>query len=149
MLKVWLGNLDENENYVYNTSAYFNINYEPEWINSEFSRSVIRDIDKSEVINDFVIKSPVLGAIPPEKIAGGTKTLILMKFDTDGKIFNASTCGDNCAKWILEIANEKDLTIRLGHLMGFREPFKILILNTGNIVRTMDEFIENAIGIIC
>ena len=31
------------------------------------------------------------------------------------RIFNASTCGDNCAKWILEIGRIKDVTINLRH----------------------------------
>lgn len=35
------------------------------------------------------------------------------------KIFNASTCGDNCAKWILRMADERDITINLRHLMDF------------------------------
>lgn len=35
------------------------------------------------------------------------KTLILVKFEKD-KIFNASTCGDNCAKWLLKIAETED-----------------------------------------
>ena len=29
--------------------------------------------------------------------------MLLMAYDTDGKIFNASVCGDNCAKWILKL----------------------------------------------
>ena len=32
------------------------------------------------------------------------KTLLLILNEPD-KIFNASTCGDNCAKWILEIVH--------------------------------------------
>ena len=39
--------------------------------------------------------------------------------DTPEHIFNASACGDNCASWILKIAQKKDLTIRLGYLMYF------------------------------
>ena len=37
------------------------------------------------------------------------------------KIFNASTCGDNCAKWILEIGKQKDLTINLRHMMSLEK----------------------------
>ena len=56
------------------------------------------------------------------------KTLILVKFEKD-KIFNASTCGDNCAKWLLKIAVSEDRTINLHHLMEFgEEPFQIRIL---------------------
>ena len=135
MLNIWFGNvLKDNPNYIYNTSDYFNFNYEEDWITSDFGRSIIKDIDKSEVLGGKVIDSPVLGAIPPEKIAGGTKAVLLMKFDDTGMIFNASTCGDNCAKWIQKIAEEKDLTIRLGHFMRFNEPIHVRVMNTGEII---------------
>ncbi len=45
--------------------------------------------------------------------------MMLMAFDDSGKIFNASACGDNCAKWILKIGGQKDLTINLRHIMDF------------------------------
>ena len=45
------------------------------------------------------------------------KTLMLMAFDQSGKVFNASACGENCAKWILSIGESKDLTINLRHIM--------------------------------
>lgn len=54
------------------------------------------------------------------------------------RVFNASVCGDNCAKWILQIAEQKDLTINLRHIMDFGdEPFAAKILNTGEIVQTV------------
>ena len=90
---------------------------------------MIKDIDGSEVIGPRVIDSPFLGAIPTERLSGGVKTLMLMKFDSE-HIFNASACGDNCAPWILKIAKEKDLTIRLGYLMNFGDGnFDIEIVN--------------------
>ena len=55
---------------------------------------------------------------------------MLLRHD-DTKIFNASTCGDNCAKWILRIAKEskKDIVINLRHVMDFGDkPFEIKIL---------------------
>ena len=64
-----------------------------------------------------------------------------MAFDENNNVFNA-TCGDNCAKWILEISNHKDLTINLRHIMNFgKEPFEAKILNTGQIVHNMLEFV--------
>lgn len=65
---------------------------------------------------------------------------MLMAFDQSGKVFNASACGDNCAKWILSIAKTKDLTINLRHIMDFGEE----ILNTGDIVHNMLEFVNIA-----
>lgn len=98
------------ENGIYNTNVYFKNTYEPEWIESELAKRIIKDVDDSDVLSGECIKSPVLGQIPPERLSGGVKTLLLMLNEPD-KIFNASTCGDNCAKWILEIGKQKDLTI--------------------------------------
>ncbi len=93
-----------------------------------FVKEMIQDVDRSTVLDSGVIDSPVLGKIPPTGLSGGVKTLILVKFEKD-KIFNASTCGDNCAKWLLKIAASEDRTINLHHLMEFgEEPFQIRIL---------------------
>lgn len=68
-----------------------------------------------------------------------------MAFDEGNKVFNASACGDNCAKWILKIGDQKDLTINLRHIMDFGNgKFEARILNTGEMVHNMDEFIEIA-----
>lgn len=102
---------------------------------------MIKDIDKSVVVSSHLIDSPVLGPIPPVNLSGGVKTLMLMAFDTNNRVFNAS-CGDNCAKWILQIASQKDLTINLRHIIDFgRAPFEAKILNNGRIVHNMNEFI--------
>ena len=70
--------------------------------------------------------------------------MILME-NEPGKVFNASTCGDNCAKWILKIAENRDLTINLRHLMDFgKGTFDIRILNTNQIVHNMKELIPIA-----
>ena len=109
-----------------------------------FVKKMILDVDKSTVMDSGVIDSPVSGKIPPVGLSGGVKTLILVKFEKD-KVFNASTCGDNCAKWLLEIAKEEDRTINLRHLMNFgKKPFKIRILNTDQIVHSMEELVPIA-----
>lgn len=92
---------------VYNTADYFKYDYEDSWIVDPFVKEMILDVDQSVVLDSGVIDSPVLGKIPPTGLAGGVKTLILVKFDKD-KVFNASTCGDNCAKWLLKIAETED-----------------------------------------
>ena len=100
--------------------------------------------DKSIVIGPRVIDIPVLGAITPQELSGGVKTLILIAHVPD-KIFNASTCGDNCAKWLLKMGEKKDITINLRHLMDFgRQEFVINILNTNQIVHDMRELIPIA-----
>ena len=71
--------------------------------------------------------------------------MMLMAFDETGQVFNASACGDNCAKWILEIGKKKDLTINLRHIMEFGAgEFEAVILNTGQIIHDMGEFVDIA-----
>ena len=130
---------------IYNTNVYFKNSYEPEWLKTDLARRMILDVDDSEVLSGECINSPVLGQIPPERLSGGVKTLLLI-LNEPGKIFNASTCGDNCAKWILEIGKIKDVTINLRHMMSFGKDtaFEIKIQNGGEIVHTMKELIPIA-----
>ena len=145
MLKICFGNMPEA---VYNTAVFFKNDYEDEWITDPLVKEMILDVDRSNVIDSGVIDSPVLGKIPPLSLSGGVKTLILVLFEGD-KIFNASTCGDNCAKWLLRIAADKDRTINLRHIMDFGEdPFDILILNTGIVVHSMKELTDIAIDYV-
>ena len=70
---------------------------------------------------------------------------MLMAFDENDRVFNASVCGDNGAKWILQIAENKDLTINLRHIMDFGEgKFEAKVLNTNQIVHNMQEFLAIA-----
>lgn len=109
-----------------------------------YKKEMILDVDKSIVLGNAVIDSPVLGKISPTALSGGVKTLILIKNEPD-KIFNASTCGDNCAKWILKIAENRDVTINLRYLMNFgKGPFEIRILNTNQIVHDRKELVSIA-----
>ena len=139
MLSVYLGQMDQA---VYHPPTYFDNQYEDEWITDPLSIEMIKDIDHSDVISAHLIESPVLGPISVKEISGGVKTLILMAFDASGKVFNASVCGDNCARWILKLGREKDLTINLRHIMNFGdESFEIKILNTQETVHDMKQFV--------
>ena len=61
------------------------------------------------------------------------------------KIFNDRNCGDNCARWLLEMGRKRDVTINLRHLLDFGgDPLEIKILNTGTIVYSMSELVSIA-----
>lgn len=105
MLSVYLGKMEQA---IYYPPAYFDNQYEDEWIIDQLSVEMIKDVDHSEVISPHLIESPVLGPISVKEISGGVKTLILLAFDRSGKVFNASACGDNCAKWILKIGKKRN-----------------------------------------
>lgn len=142
MLNIFFGDM---ENVIFNTSVFFDNTYQDSWFQDDFTKRVIKDIDKGEILGPNCVTTKILGPIPPTKIAGGTKTILLMKFDND-HIFNASTCGDNCAKWILKIAKDKDLTINLRYIMNFgKKDFTAKILNSGKIITTQKEYVEQAV----
>lgn len=122
MLSVYFGDMPEA---IYNTATYFKNSYRSSWITDPYAVSIIKDVDRSDVVSENAIESPVLGSISPLQLSGGVKTLLLMRFDRK-QIFNASTCGDNCAKWILDMAKDRKLVVNLYHVMDFgREDFKI------------------------
>lgn len=141
MLSIYYGDMPEA---IYNPAIYFKNSYTDDWITDELSRAMIQDVDKSTVLGPRVIDSPVLGGFSPRELSGGVKTLISI-YKVPSKIFNASTCGDNCAKWILKIGELQNITINLRHLMDFGEDeFTARILNTEQIVHTMDELVPIA-----
>lgn len=148
MLCIIFGEMPEDmeKKYVYNTSMYFDNTYLDNWLTDELSVKMIKSVDKAVVLSSNAVDSKALGIIPVTKISGGLKTLLLIRHD-DTKIFNASTCGDNCAKWILKIAQkaDRDIIINLRHIMNFGDkPFEIKILNNGKTVHNMKEYVLNA-----
>lgn len=141
MLNIYFGEMPD---VIYNTNAYFNNTYKDSWITSQLAKDMIKAVDHSDVIDEKTILSPIFGNMSPPKLSGGVKTLLLISFDRK-KIFNASTCGDNCAEWILKIAKDRKVVINLRHLMDFgSEPFKIKVLNTNKIVKDMAELVFEA-----
>lgn len=141
MLKIYFGNMEES---IYNTAVYFDNIYEEEWITTPLAKEIIKDIDDSLVIGGEYIQSPILGPITPSSLSGGTKTLLLMLNEPE-TIFNASTCGDNCAKWILKLAQENDFIINLRHIMDFGDDeFEIEVWNNHQIVHNMKELLPFA-----
>lgn len=141
MLSVFYGDMPEA---IYNPVIFFKNSYTDDWIMDDLSVHMIKDVDKSDVIGPRVIDSPVLGGISPRELSGVVKTLIDI-YKRPDRVFNASACCDNCAKWLLEIGERQDVTINLRHLMDFGDgQFTIRILNTDQIVHNMRELIPIA-----
>ena len=83
MLNIIYGDV---KNSIYNTNVYFKNSYEPEWLDAELAKKMIKDIDDSEVLSGECINSPVLGQIPPERIKDVTINLRhMMSFGKDTK----------------------------------------------------------------
>lgn len=124
--------------------SYFDSVWEPEWIDNDFAKAMIADVDKSTVIAPRIIDSPFLGYVDPTWIAGGTKCVLCLLFDSSDWIFDITVCGDNCAKWIQRVAAHKELTVQLCYPLLFcdDEYFPIHILNEDKFVNSRSEFLS-------
>ena len=148
MLNIIFGDINEKDypNYVYEPGLYFNNTYLDSWITDDFSKRMIKSVDKGIVISPNAVDTKAMGIIPVTMISRGLKTLILLQHDNT-RIFNVSACGDNCARWVLEIAkrSDKDLLINLRHIMDFGDkPYEIRIVNNDIVVHNANEYVMNA-----
>jgi hypothetical protein len=123
-------------------NATFNYRKKPEWFNRDDVKRIIKNIDKTEVIEDECLKSPVLGTIAPERLSTGCKAVILMLMYSGKRKVYATKCGDNCAPEILNLAKNMDISIVLHHVMEFPEPFEMTIEESGHVVTNMKDFIS-------
>ena len=140
MLKIFCGDMPKA---IYNTAIYFNNKYKEHWLLDPLAQEMIKSIDKSTVLDGKMIDSPFLGLIPPTGLSGGVKTLILIQNEPK-TVFNASTCCDKCAKWLLTLAKDRDITINLNHLMDFGKDFEVYIINEKKMVNNMLDFVLTA-----
>ena len=145
MLHIFFG---EMKDVAYGPS-WFTYNYMPAWLKDPFVQKMIRGVDHSEYIDGLVIDSPVLGPIPPERLSGGVKTLIMI-YERPDMVFDATSCGQNCAYWLLEIGKKKDVCVNLNYLMTFDEfsPFEIHVENENRVVRTHEDYLLTAVKYI-
>lgn len=143
MLKIFFG---YDKDAILNVDTFFNNTYEDEWLEDSSVARIIREVDGSEVQSRQCILSPVLGQIPPERLSGGAKALILM-YKADEFYTDLIVCGSNCEDLILEIAEKKDLKCSLS---GYDVSFKSLgskyktpveCLNDGSLLYTDKDFV--------
>lgn len=142
MLHIIFGDTD-NVNY---GPDWFKTNYDPEWLKDAFIQEMIKDVDKSDYVDGIVINSPILGAIPPERLSGGVQTLIMI-YKKPELIFDATSCGPNCAKWLLAIGQKTDVTVNLNYLMKFDKPdhFEVFIENENRRITTINDYVMTAV----
>lgn len=142
MLSIFFGDMDES---MYGPS-FFKYNYDPVWFEDTFVQRMMQDVDHSVYRGGDLIESDILGPIPPERLSGGLMTLILI-YEKPDMIFDATSCGENCAGWLLEIGKKKDVTVQLGYLMKFPavDDFIVKVINDDKVVSSAGGYIREAL----
>ena len=142
MLKVFIG---KKQGEFYGPS-YFKFNYEQEWLEDSLVKEMIKDVDKSEYVGGDLIQSDALGPISPRELSGGVQTLICI-YKNPELVFDATSCGPNCAKWLLEIGKKEDVTICLEYLMPF-DGFDPIDVYIENLDKTFSDTNEYALAVL-
>ena len=135
----------ETENVNYGPD-WFKTNYDPQWFHDDFVCKMIKDVDHSDFVDGIVINSPILGPIPPERLSGGVQTLIMI-YKKPQLIFDATSCGANCSKWLLEIGQKIDVTVNLNYLMKFDDTanINIYVENEHRLITDIDDYVMTAV----
>lgn len=121
MISVYFGN---DRSAVLDIDTFFRHVYSPSWFEDDIVRQMIKDVDSSDVLSAYCIISPILGAISPDFLSGGVKTLICL-WKMDDFLVDLITCGNNCCKWLSYIATHKDIRVSMsGYDLTFRDKVK-------------------------
>ena len=111
--------IEEYPNFVAATSSYFDNFYEDEWLDDDFVRKCIEQIDKKSLGDLPTEKALLEYGMRPEDLRGGTKNLILRKFtDTMGNLLQM---GSNCYNLLMDIAKSKDVVMGSGDSVLFTD----------------------------
>ena len=151
MLSIFFG---YDKDAILSVDTYFNNIYDEDWFDDPFVRNMIRIVDQSEVQDRQCILSSVLGQIPPERLSGGVKALILM-YEEDDFYTDLIVCGRNCEKFILDIAEKKDIRCSLsGYDISFENlgdtahPTPVRCENDDSMLKTHEEFVLKMISLV-
>lgn len=146
MLKLHFGDL---EGVRYSGDGWFDNQLDSSVILKDFSKKVIKGVDDCDVVSENLVISDVLGPIPPSRLSGGTKTLMCLMY-TDW-LFSITAMGENCYKYLKEIADQKDVTLccdSIVTLFKFADFGKIQILNDNSFVETDKELVFKGVDFI-
>lgn len=114
-LKIRFGHFDDD---IHDPDELFKLFDYKEWFRDPFVIEMVETIDKckfngTSFTGDF-------GVFGFEELSSGSKALVLM-YKHPEFVYDATRCGNNCAKWIVEVAKRVDLTISLRYDMRFHE----------------------------
>lgn len=140
-MELYFGHLEDE---LYAVDSFFLGNFDPSWLKSELAFKILQDIDRAIEIRDGAILVKDLFTDKPtwissHDLSSGTKALLIM-LNTDEDFVCLTRCGENCAKWVIEIMKLKPLKCTLTYLMPFRADIPLHIINDNTDIETYTEY---------
>lgn len=132
MLRVWVNRPENEEKLIGEAKIVFNDYVDLSVLDTDLGIRIIKDTSAiTEIVAPRRFVTMWGFEISPEKLSGGTKILLLMlseKARLANFIYSYTFCGDNCDKYVEEIANMYDVNL---YLSRFYIPFYNGVLKTG------------------
>ncbi len=144
MLYLHIGAL---QGYAVSGDGWFDMRVDENCLLTDFANRVVKGVDNSDIISSHLIESPILGAIPPSSLSGGTKTLLTIMFE-DCVNFDLAAMGDNCFPYLKEICDSKDVymcTDSFRDLFGVGGFEMVYVVNDNSTVDSSLELIEKVV----
>lgn len=132
------------ENYRICPTLWFNHQGGEDYLAGALEQQIIKDIDSATQIADNVFLNEETGAFTAECLSGTSKTLILAN-NEPGIFVNGDFIGDNGCKWLLKIAETKDVYLRVGYLMPFHQDFQAHIINDNSSISAWADFVDKGV----
>ena len=140
MLKLWFGH--KREARVGGVDTSFKLAFENEWMDDPLSRKIVESIEKSKIISNRIVDNPVMGEISIFDISSGCKQVLLMQHLETEYVYLSSTMGDNCAKWVQEVAKLRDVTLSINSMFVFEDDVQALCMNTGAMINGYRDYLD-------
>lgn len=112
MLTIICASLDELEklpNFIKYPSSWFDVEWDEDWLQDEFARRLISDIDHIELGENTRISLALRGQTV-EQLAGGTKNILVCQHHLD-HVHRFQFMGENCYPYLFELASAHDITV--------------------------------------
>ena len=152
MLHLYLATLDEliaRDDFIRYPKDYFAGVWESGWLSDPFGRSVIETIDKVPLGED-VERSLLEFGMRVEDLCTGTKNLLLCRHLD--KMNRMTMMGENCYPFLLDAADEKDITMGVTAYFLIRDEAlkgrKVHFVNDGSYVDNQMDFLDKITDLI-
>lgn len=140
-----LARLQQNCDFIEFPMAYFKGVWQGYWLEDDFGRAVISEIDRIQLFTgQSTAQAILLSGMRVDDLCTGTKNLLLCKHAD--KLNRMAMMGENCYKFLVEAAKDKDVYVAAESFYLFTDSDfqgqKVHFMNTNTLVSTAREFAE-------
>ena len=124
------------------TKREWSIRFKDSWLDVEYVKRIIMELDNSEVLGNGAVKNSELGVIPPSWLSATCKNTIMMAMG-EPMVFASGFFADEAAPYIEEISSNQDVYMYMNHMFDFTQTQVATLIDESNLVVTGIDEIQN------